>query len=152
MTKVLTLISNPKNPTLNNDIKDQFAAAVHASATTWLNEYVALDIFFDGNIDDQTMADLNEGAFDYAIQDVATRGKKLLLADMDSTIIQCECIDEIADFLGIKDKVSGITQAAMRGEIDFKAALRERVALLKGLPFAVAAINTHLVFGLINNF
>ncbi len=55
---------------------------------------------------------------------------------MDSTIIQCECIDELADFLGIKEKVSHITEAAMRGEIDFKGALRERVALLKGLKVA----------------
>jgi phosphoserine phosphatase len=70
------------------------------------------------------------------VQDIATRRKKLLLADMDSTIIQCECIDELADFLGIKEKVSHITEAAMRGEIDFKAALRERVALLKGLKVA----------------
>ncbi|MDG1997169.1 MAG: phosphoserine phosphatase SerB [Emcibacteraceae bacterium] len=133
MTKVLTLISSSKKPTLNNAIKDRFALAVKASRCAWLNENVALDIFFDDNIDEQTISELKEAPFDYAIQDVATRGKKLLLADMDSTIIQCECIDEIADFLGIKDKVSGITQAAMRGEIDFKEALRERVALLKGL-------------------
>ncbi|MCC3860260.1 phosphoserine phosphatase SerB [Pseudemcibacter aquimaris] len=129
MTKVLTLISNPENPTLNDEIKDQIAAAVNASSTKWLNKNIAFDIYFDGEIDTSII----KGDFDYAVQDVATRGKKLLLADMDSTIIQCECIDELADFLGIKDKVSGITEAAMRGEIDFKGALRERVALLKGL-------------------
>lgn len=136
MTKVLTLISNPENPTLNDDIKDHFAKAVNASSTAWLNENVALDIFFDGDVDEKTAYELNQGSFDFAVQDVATRGKKLLLADMDSTIIQCECIDELADFLGIKEKVSHITEAAMRGEIDFKAALRERVALLKGLKVA----------------
>ncbi|MDG1708837.1 MAG: phosphoserine phosphatase SerB [Emcibacteraceae bacterium] len=136
MTKVLTLISNPENPTLNNDIKNHFSSAISASKSTWLNENVALDIFFDGDVDNETMSELNGGSFDFAIQEAETRGKKLLLADMDSTIIQCECIDELADFLGIKDKVSGITEAAMRGEIDFKGALRERVALLKGLKVA----------------
>lgn len=64
------------------------------------------------------------------------RRKKLLLADMDSTIIGCECIDEIADFVGVKPEVAAITERAMRGEIAFEAALRERVSLLAGLPVA----------------
>lgn len=64
------------------------------------------------------------------------RKKRLLIADMDSTIIGCECIDELADFAGVKDQVSLITERAMRGELDFEAALRERVAMLKGLPLA----------------
>jgi phosphoserine phosphatase len=59
---------------------------------------------------------------------------KLLISDMDSTIIQQECIDELADFVGKKDYVAAITEKAMRGELDFPSALRERVALLKGLP------------------
>ncbi|MCE9522688.1 MAG: phosphoserine phosphatase SerB [Alphaproteobacteria bacterium] len=62
------------------------------------------------------------------------RRKRLLIADMDSTIIGCECIDEIADFAGIKPQIAAITERSMRGEIPFEAALRERVALLKGLP------------------
>src|SRR5581483_1647168 len=62
------------------------------------------------------------------------RRKQLLIADMDSTIICCECIDELADMAGIKPKVAAITERAMRGEIDFPAALRQRVGLLKGLP------------------
>ncbi|MDG1286091.1 MAG: phosphoserine phosphatase SerB [Rickettsiales bacterium] len=62
--------------------------------------------------------------------------KKLLICDMDSTVIEQECIDELADFAGFREKVVGITEAAMRGELDFEAALRERVALLKGLPEA----------------
>jgi phosphoserine phosphatase len=61
------------------------------------------------------------------------RRKRLLIADMDSTIIGCECIDEIADAVGVKPKVAAITEAAMRGDLDFEAALTERVALLKGL-------------------
>jgi len=62
------------------------------------------------------------------------RRKKLLIADMDSTIINCECLDELAGVAGIKAKVAAITERAMRGEIEFAAALRERVAMLKGLP------------------
>lgn len=136
MTKVLTLISNTQNPTLNEDIKEKYSNMLKSSKSRWLNPSVALDIFFDGNIEQDVIDNLSHEAFDYAVQDIATRSKKLLLADMDSTIIQCECIDELADFLDIKDKVSHITEAAMRGEIDFKGALRERVALLKGLKVA----------------
>ncbi|HEY9234768.1 MULTISPECIES: phosphoserine phosphatase SerB [Phenylobacterium] len=64
------------------------------------------------------------------------RKKRLLVADMDSTIIGCECIDELADFAGVKAQVSLITERAMRGELDFEGALRERVAMLKGLPLS----------------
>lgn len=67
------------------------------------------------------------------------RRKRLLIADMDSTIIAVECIDELADFAGLKAEVSGITERAMRGELDFEAALDARVALLKGLPESVLA-------------
>jgi phosphoserine phosphatase len=69
---------------------------------------------------------------------VATRHrrKKLLVADMDSTIINVECLDELADMAGLKPKIAAITERAMRGEIDFEAALRERVGLLKGLPLS----------------
>ena len=76
-------------------------------------------------------------AVDVCVQPWAGRRKRLLVADMDSTIIGCECIDEIADFAGRKVEVSAITERAMRGELDFEAALRERVAMLKGLPIAV---------------
>ncbi|MEL6126818.1 MAG: phosphoserine phosphatase SerB [Pseudomonadota bacterium] len=62
------------------------------------------------------------------------RRKRLLIADMDSTMIPVECIDELADFAGVKDRVADITERAMAGELDFEAALRERVALIKGLP------------------
>jgi len=71
--------------------------------------------------------------------DPATRRKKLLVADMDSTIIEQECIDEIAGLAGVRDAVSGITERAMRGELDFEDALRERVSLLAGLPESALA-------------
>ena len=67
------------------------------------------------------------------------RKKQLLIADMDSTIIGCECIDEIADFAGIKPQIAAITERSMRGEIPFESALRERVTLLKGLPESTLA-------------
>lgn len=66
----------------------------------------------------------------------ANRRKKLLVADMDSTIISCECLDELADMAGLKPRIAAITERAMRGEIAFEGALRERVGLLKGLSIS----------------
>jgi phosphoserine phosphatase len=70
---------------------------------------------------------------DLCVQPLDGRKKRLLVADMDSTIINVECLDELADFAGVKAEVSAITERAMRGEVDFEGALRERVAMLKGL-------------------
>ncbi len=74
---------------------------------------------------------------DVVVQPIAKRRKMLFLADMDSTMIAQECIDELADFAGLKEHVAVITERAMRGEIAFEPALRERVSLLKGLPSAI---------------
>ncbi|MBI1199400.1 MAG: phosphoserine phosphatase SerB [Phenylobacterium sp.] len=71
---------------------------------------------------------------DICIQPAAGRRKRLLVADMDSTIINVECLDELADFAGLKAEISAITERAMRGELAFEGALRERVGMLKGLP------------------
>jgi phosphoserine phosphatase len=73
---------------------------------------------------------------DLCVQPALHRKKRLLIADMDSTIIGCECLDELADFAGVKAEVSAITERAMRGEIGFEGALRERVGMLKGLPLS----------------
>lgn len=70
---------------------------------------------------------------DIAVQPSGDRQKKLLISDMDSTMITVECIDELADYAGIKAEIAEITERAMQGELDFEAALRGRVALLKGL-------------------
>lgn len=75
-------------------------------------------------------------AVDYCVQPTAGRRKRLLIADMDSTIIGCECLDELADFAGVKAAVSEITERAMRGELEFEGALRERVAMLAGLDLS----------------
>ena len=77
---------------------------------------------------------VGDAPVDLCIQPWEGRRKKLLVADMDSTIIGVECLDELADFAGVKAEVSAITERAMRGEIGFEGALRERVGMLKGLP------------------
>jgi phosphoserine phosphatase len=97
----------------------------------------AFEIGFDGDPVKvlQAARAFNEGrGFDINVLPSQNRRKNLLVADMDSTIIACECLDEIADFVGVKAHVSAITERAMRGEIAFEPALRERVALLKGMP------------------
>ena len=73
-------------------------------------------------------------AFDINLVETAQRKKKLLIADMDSTIINVECLDELADMAGLKPRIAAITERAMRGELEFESALRERVGMLKGLP------------------
>jgi len=73
---------------------------------------------------------------DWAITPAANRRKRLLISDMDSTIIGQECLDELADFAGLKAEVSAITERAMRGELDFAGALTQRVAMLKGLDLS----------------
>lgn len=77
---------------------------------------------------------------DWAITDSENRRKRLLISDMDSTIIGQECLDELADFAGLKAEVSAITEQAMRGELDFEAALRGRVSMLKGLPLTALSM------------
>jgi len=82
-------------------------------------------------------ADLQQKQVDLVIQHAGGRRKKMLLADMDSTMIEQECIDELADVAGVGDHVKDITARAMNGELDFEGALTERVALLKGLDASV---------------
>lgn len=83
---------------------------------------------------DAVAASLDGRPVDVCLQSVAHRRKRLLVADMDSTIINVECLDELADFAGLKAEISAITERAMRGELQFEGALRERVGMLKGLP------------------
>ena len=100
----------------------------------WLEEGRAADIPFDG--DPTAAREALEGAFagiDIFVQPAANREKRLIVADMDSTMIPVECIDELADYAGIKPQIAEVTERAMRGELDFAAALDARVALLRGL-------------------
>lgn len=113
-----------------------------ASGLYWLADGIACDIVLRDDTDIQA-AEANLRAvvaaapIDVVVQNAETRRKKFLIADMDSTMIGQECIDELADVVGLKDKVAAITARAMNGEIAFEPALRERVALLKGLPITV---------------
>ncbi|KQN14553.1 MULTISPECIES: phosphoserine phosphatase SerB [unclassified Sphingomonas] len=103
-------------------------------ASGWIDEGDAADLIF-GMAPDAARTAL-EGAFgktDVVVQSSLTRTKALLIADMDSTMITVECIDELADYAGIKPQIAEITERAMRGELDFEAALDARVALLEGL-------------------
>jgi phosphoserine phosphatase len=143
MSLVATLICNPASPALDSTIVDGARAVLlSAGPARWLFDEVAADIPFDSKDDLRTIEDRLRAArgdlpIDIVVQPIATRRKKLFLADMDSTMIGQECIDELADFAGLKGHVAGITERAMRGEIAFEPALRERVALLKGLPVGV---------------
>lgn len=100
----------------------------------WIDAEYAADIIFTGDIalaKNALSPMLDE--IDLVVQSSENRTKKLLISDMDSTMITVECIDELADYAGIKDQIAAVTEAAMRGELDFEEALRGRVALLKGL-------------------
>ncbi|MBA4100552.1 MAG: phosphoserine phosphatase SerB [Rhodospirillum sp.] len=143
MSLVATLICNPADPALDSTVVDGARAVLPSPGPAqWLFNEVAVDIPFEGSDDIKAIENrLREARgdlpIDIVVQPRALRRKKLFLADMDSTMIGQECIDELADFAGLKAHVAGITERAMRGEIEFEPALRERVALLKGLPVSV---------------
>ncbi|PDT08056.1 phosphoserine phosphatase SerB [Rhizobium sp. M1] len=142
MALVATLVANPSNPVLTPAIAEQAAEAVEASGLYWLADGVACDIALRDGTDGQAaeaniLAVIAGAPIDLVIQEQETRRKTLLIADMDSTMIGQECIDELAAEVGLKEKVAAITARAMNGEIAFEPALRERVALLKGLPISV---------------
>jgi phosphoserine phosphatase len=142
MALVATLIANPSNPVLVPALGEKAARSISASGLYWLADGVACDIALrDGTnmaeAEAAIAAVIADTPIDLVIQDAETRRKKLLIADMDSTMIGQECIDELAAEVGLKEMVSAITARAMNGEIEFEPALRERVALLKGLPVSV---------------
>jgi phosphoserine phosphatase len=143
MSLVATLICHPANPALDSTVVDGARAILPSPGEAqWLFDEVAVDIPFAGSDDIRAIETrLREAKgdlpVDVVIQSQYNRRKKLFLADMDSTMISQECIDELADFAGLKTRVAAITERAMRGEIEFEPALRERVALLRGLPIGV---------------
>ncbi|MEE9315055.1 MAG: phosphoserine phosphatase SerB [Rhizobiaceae bacterium] len=133
--RVVTLIANPANPCLTSDLADQCRMALGASGVYFLADGIACDIPLpDTTIEpDKTLsALLANKPVDFVVQHANERRKKALLADMDSTLIQQECIDELAAEAGIGEQVAKITAKAMHGELEFDGALRERVLLLKG--------------------
>ena len=143
MSLVATLICNPADPALDSTVVNGARAVLPSPGRArWLFDEVAVDIPFTGSEDiGAIVTRLREARgdlpIDIVVQPQAFRRKKLFLADMDSTMIGQECVDELADFAGLKAHVAGITERAMRGEIEFEPALRERVALLKGMSVSV---------------
>jgi phosphoserine phosphatase len=135
---IATLIAS--NGTLSSadlDLARDALAGIGAmpGAPAWIDEGAAADLPF-GRADQRAARAALEGLLpgvDVVVQAPANRAKKLLVADMDSTMITIECIDELADYAGIKPQIAEVTERAMRGELDFEAALDARVALLRGL-------------------
>ncbi|MDE2578386.1 MAG: phosphoserine phosphatase SerB [Hyphomicrobiales bacterium] len=138
MTHVATLICNPRAPALDPAALERARTALPgAMAPRWLAEGVAADVEYVPLAGFDARAALAQALGDLPVDIIAQptlhRRKRLFVADMDSTIIEQECIDELADLVGLKAHVAAITERAMRGEIAFEPALRERVALLRGL-------------------
>ncbi len=147
--RIVTIIANPANPCLTPELADSIRTALEASALYFLADGIACDIPLPSSCTapDKILATALDGQkLDWVVQEADNRRKKVLLADMDSTLIRQECIDELADELGIGERVCDITARAMRGELDFEPALRERVALFAGQPRSVIqkVLNTRI--------
>jgi phosphoserine phosphatase len=141
MTHSVTLIAAPG--ALDHNVVEHTRQLLrNAAPVHWLAATTSADIAFDaGEVDLRGIAEAVRATLgkpiDVVVQPAQNRRKKLFLADMDSTMIEQECIDELADYAGLKPHIAAITERAMRGEIAFEPALRERVALLKGLPAGI---------------
>jgi len=138
---VATLIADPAKAPLSEAILGRAAQALSGvERRRWLDEGVAADLVFIGDLNAKRAAlerALADERVDVIVQPLARRRKRLLVADMDSTLIGQECVDELASFAGDGERVAAITERAMRGEVAFAPALSERVALLAGLPGTV---------------
>ena len=138
---IVSLITNPATPVLDRATVESLRNAWGGGDARWLDPGIAAE--FGVEAMPQNRWDVWQGLqslrIDLAIQPAEGRKKHLLIADMDSTMIQQECIDELADEAGVGAHVAGITARAMNGELDFEDALRERVGLLHGLPESVIA-------------
>jgi phosphoserine phosphatase len=146
----LTLIAATNGDTLiepaANAIHDALASlGAQVSQPDWLAPQKACDLLFSGIAIDRAEARTRtllaerfaDAKLDLIVQEVANRRKRLVAADLDSTLIENEMLDELADFIGVRSKVAEITRQAMNGEVDFATALKTRVALFKGLPETV---------------
>lgn len=132
MASVLTLVASQKN--LSEKIVLEICTLVKGEIFAWLNVNKAVDIRHEDEIDIAKLRSVCDALkIDFFITEENNRRKKLLLADMDSTIVAEETLDELAGHAGIKDQIAAITTRAMNGELDFHAALHERVGLLKDL-------------------
>ena len=134
-----TLLTAPDKPTLDPSLVQSLRNAWGGGDVSWLSPNEAAEFPVAAMPDNRWAVwdDLQGMGVDLVVQPSEGRRKAVLLADMDSTMIEQECIDELADAAGIGDQVKGITARAMNGELDFNEALIERVGLLKGLDQAV---------------
>jgi phosphoserine phosphatase len=137
MSMVLTLIAGSRGESDLPRLAAAIADAVGIQAEPhWLSPGEACDLVFDAvcpaAVEEAARAAICGAPIDFLVQPLAGRRKRLLVADMESTIIENEMLDELADFLGIRAQISDITRRAMNGEIDFVAALESRVGLLAG--------------------
>lgn len=141
MTHVAILVSAPAASAVDADALAAARAALPGGDVRVLAEGIAAEwpvTVADPRAAEAALRDALAGRpVDVAVLPAEGRRKRLLVADMDSTMIGQECIDELAAYAGLKEHVAAITERAMRGEIAFEPALRERVALLKGLPLAI---------------
>ncbi len=147
---IATLLTAPSNPSLDPALVDSLRNAWGGGEATWLAPDEAAEFPLEALPANQwdVWADLQGMGVDLIVLPAEGRRKKMLLADMDSTMIQQECIDELADEAGVGDFVKDITARAMNGELDFEGALIERVGLLKGLDEGVIAkvLDTRITF------
>jgi phosphoserine phosphatase len=141
MDLVLTLVAPPNAGAFSLNLREVFAsvgAKGKESRQVEAGDAAVVDLILEGDdvaaIRAALQAPMAGQELDWCLQPLTGRRKRLLVADMDSTIINVECLDEIADFAGLKAEISAITERAMRGELEFEGALRERVGMLKGLP------------------
>jgi phosphoserine phosphatase len=136
---IATLLTNPQTPILDRATVEAVRNAWGGGDAIWLEPGVAAEFPLESMPLNrwEVWEGLQGLRVDLVVQAAEGRKKRVLLADMDSTMIQQECIDELADEAGVGARVAEITKAAMNGELDFEGALRERVGLLKGLPVAV---------------
>ena len=142
-TAVLSLIAAPGSAALGEDVVERACGAIGAARTdgTWLahGEAWEIPVSHDPSLKSRVGAEIASRPVDINV--LVARGrsrrKSLLVADMESTIIEQECLDELAEYAGIRPRIAAITERAMRGELDFEAALKERVGLLAGLDASI---------------
>ena len=136
---MVTLLSAPDDPVLEPSLAEALRNAWGGGDVRWLSPDIAAEFEIPALPDNQwsAWADVQQMGIDLVVQPTKGRRKDMLLADMDSTMIRQECIDELADEAGVGDRVKDITARAMNGELDFEEALNERVGLLKGLRVSI---------------
>lgn len=143
MSYVLTLVASPENPDVTQGLISTISEIIeihkisYTCAPVWLRPLRAVDLGLSDKLPAEVFAGIRQLAkpdrIDVFMTEIDHRQKKLLVADMDATIVEGETLDELAEYAGLREKIALITQEAMEGKLDFASALRERVGLLKGM-------------------